>query len=137
MRRGGRGCESSGGAPGTDHDAAAALPHPETQPAPLRFFDCNVTIGPRPSKPSRARWSTEHLLADMDLAEISGALVSHAVAHSYDPCYGNARLAGELAKASERLFGLWCLLPLASPDFYVAGDDLLRAMAAAGIRAVR
>ena len=103
----------------------------------MLYFDCHAKIGQRPLKHKRTRWSAEHLLADMDLAEISGALVSHAVAHSYDPRYGNARLAGELAKAPERLFGLWCLLPLASPDFYVAGDDLLRAMAAADIRAVR
>ena len=103
----------------------------------MLYFDCHVKIGQRPSKHKYTRWSTEHLLADMDLAEISGALVSHAVAHAYDPRYGNARLGEEIAKASDRLFGLWCLLPLGSVDFYADSESLLQAMAAADIRAVR
>ena len=103
----------------------------------MLYFDCHAKIGPRPFKHKRTRWSTEHLLEDMDLAEISGALVSHGVAHSYDPIYGNARLATEMAQAPERLFGVWCLLPVGAPDFFPDGEALLRAMEEADIRAVR
>jgi predicted TIM-barrel fold metal-dependent hydrolase len=103
----------------------------------MLYFDCHARIGQRPAKHRRTRWSTGHLLEDMELAEISGALVSHAVAHSYDPTYGNARLQQELDKAPDKLFGVWCLLPLGSPDFYASGDELLSAMAEADVRAVR
>ncbi len=103
----------------------------------MLYFDCHAQIGQRPAKHKRTRWSTEHLLQDMDLAEISGALVSHGVAHSYDPRYGNQRLDAELAKAPGRLFGVWCLLPVGSPDFFQRGDELLTAMEEADIRAVR
>ena len=103
----------------------------------MLYFDCHAKIGQRPDKHRRTRWSTEHLIEDMDLAEISGALVSHGVAHSYDPAYGNTRLQKELKKAEGRLFGVWCLLPLGSPDFYRTGDELLYAMEAAKVRAVR
>jgi predicted TIM-barrel fold metal-dependent hydrolase len=103
----------------------------------MLYFDAHAKIGQRPSKHKRTRWSTEHLLEDMDLAEVSGALVSHGVAHAYDPRYGNHRLTDELAKAPGRLFGVWCLLPVGSADFYPDGETLLRAMQDADIRAVR
>ena len=128
------------GAPGPEaahaHHAAAALPHPETQPEPLRFFDCNVTIGPRPSKPSRARWSTEHLLEDMSLYEIDGALCVHALAQTFDVAEGNSRLRAELAKAPGRLFGVWCLSPLGFPGWFDTAAELLSALDSEGIRAV-
>ena len=101
------------------------------------YFDCHALIGQRPQKPIRARWSTEHLLADMDLAEISAALVTHGVARSYDVLYGNARLRFELQKAPDRLFGVWCILPVGEPGFYRTGDEMIQAMAAENIRAVR
>ena len=103
----------------------------------MLYFDCHAKVGQRPEKHPRVRWSTEHLLEDMDLAEISGALVSHGLAHSYDPIYGNSRLRGELKKGPERLFGIWCILPVGSPDFYASGDQLLGAMEEEDIRAVR
>ena len=103
----------------------------------MLYFDCHAKIGQRPMKHWRTRWKTEHLLEDMDLAEIAGALVTHGVAHSYDPIYGNARLQQELEKGPGRLFGAWCILPLGSPDFYPSGDELLRAMEAGDVRAVR
>ena len=87
----------------------------------MLYFDCHAKIGQRPGKHPRVRWSTEHLLEDMDLAEISGALVSHGLAHSYDTIYGNNRLRGELDKGPGRLFGLWCILPVGSPDFFEIG----------------
>ena len=103
----------------------------------MLYFDCHCKIGPRPDKHRRTRWSTEHLLEDMALAEISGALVSHGVAHSYDPVYGNARLQRELEKAPEQLFGVWSILPVGSPGFFHTGDELLRAMDEENVRAVR
>ena len=103
----------------------------------LMYFDCNATIGQRPQKHRRVRWSTEHILEDMDLSEIAGALVIHGVARSFDPVYGNARLKPELAKAPDRLFGVWCLAPLGDPGFYETGDELLQAMEASDIRAAR
>ena len=103
----------------------------------LHYFDCHAVIGQRPMKPCRARWSTEHLLEDMDLAEISGALVVHGVARSYDVRYGNARLKTELQKAPGRLFGAWCIVPLGEPGFFATGDGMIRAMATDDIRAVR
>jgi predicted TIM-barrel fold metal-dependent hydrolase len=103
----------------------------------MLYYDCNCKIGQRPEKHRRTRWSTDHLLEDMDLAEIAGALVIHAAAESYDPCYGNERLQAELARAPQRLFGAWCILPLGSPDFYSSADELLRPMAKNNIRAVR
>ena len=78
----------------------------------LLYFDCHAVIGQRPMKPRRARWSTEHLLEDMDLAEIAGALVVHGLARSYDTRYGNERLKAELHKAPGRLFGAWCIAPI-------------------------
>ena len=103
----------------------------------MLLFDCHCRVGPRPDKHRRTRWSTAHLLEDMDLAEVAGSLVSHAVAHSYDPLYGNARLDEVLAAAPGRLFGVWCLVPVGSPDFYPHGTALLQAMERADIRAVR
>lgn len=103
----------------------------------MLYFDAHAKIGQRPFKHKRTRWSTDHLLEDMELAELSGALVSHGLAHAYDPLYGNQRLAAELAKAPGRLFGVWCLLPVGSPDFYRDGEQLLQAMEEADIRAVR
>ena len=103
----------------------------------MLYFDCHAKIGQRPAKHPRTRWSTEHLLEDMDLAEISGALVSHSLAHVYDPIYGNQRLEDELAKDPDRLFGVWCILPLGSPDFLRSGEELLGAMEVADVRAVR
>ena len=39
----------------------------------LMFFDCHATVGQRQMKPVRARWTTEQLLEDMDLAEVAGS----------------------------------------------------------------
>ena len=103
----------------------------------LLYFDCHATVGPRTMKPVRARWSTEHLLEDMDLAEISGALIVHGLARSYDPAYGNARLAAEIGRAPDRLFGVWCMAPIGEPGFYPSGDEMVRAMEAAAVRAVQ
>mgnify|MGYP001309749170 FL=1 len=103
----------------------------------LMYFDCHAVIGQRPRKHRRERWTTEHLLEDMDVAEVAGALMVHAVATTYDPIYGNQRLGSELVKAPDRLFGAWCVAPLDSPGFYETGDDMLRAMEEHDVRAAR
>lgn len=103
----------------------------------MLYFDAHACIGQRPMKHKRTRWSTAQWLEDMQLAELSGALVSHGLAHSYDPRYGNGRLGEEIAKAPDVLFPLWCILPLGSPDFYKTGDELLGAMEASRVQAVR
>lgn len=100
------------------------------------YFDAHATVGPRPRKHFRERWSTEHLLEDMDLTEIAGALVVHHVAKTYDPVYGNERLKTELAKAPDRLFGAWCIAPVGTPGFFGTGDEMVRAMESEDVRAV-
>jgi len=103
----------------------------------MLYFDAHACIGQRPQKHKRTRWSTEHLLEDMQLAELSGALISHALAHSFDPIYGNDRLIQEIGKAPDRLFPVWCILPLGSVDFYSREREMLGAMEEADVRAVR
>ena len=46
----------------------------------LLYFDCNARFGPRPSKHKRERWSKEHLLEDLELTAIAGALVKQSIA---------------------------------------------------------
>ena len=103
----------------------------------LKYFDAHAVIGQRPAKPPRARWSTEHLLEDMDLAEISGALVMHEIARGYDVLYGNARLHDELKKSPRRLFGTWCIGPIGGPGFHADGNKMIESMEVNNIRAVR
>lgn len=103
----------------------------------LIYFDCHSVIGQRPTKHRRTRWTTAHLVEDMDLAGIAGALVVHGVARSYDTVYGNSRLREELRKVPNRLFGAWCIVPIGEPGFFTTGDDLILAMETADIRAVR
>ena len=103
----------------------------------LNYFDCHAVVGPRPMKHPRTRWTVEHLVEDLNLAEIDGALVVHASAIQYDPLYGNARLAGTLDQAPGRLFGAWSISPVGEPGFFQTTDALLDAMSEADIRAVR
>ena len=102
----------------------------------MLYFDAHACVGQRPFKHKRTRWSTEHLLEDMALAEISGALISHGLAQSYDPLYGNRRVGEETKKASEKLFPLWCVLPLGSVDFYSSAEKMLQSMEEAFVCAV-
>ena len=103
----------------------------------LVYFDCNAVVGQRKMKPRAARWTTEHLLEDMDLAEIAGALIVHGLALDYDVLYANARLAAEVQKSPDRLCGLWCIGPIGEPGFHATADEMLRAMEAEDVRAVR
>ena len=73
----------------------------------------------------------------MALAEIAGALVVHGLALDYDVLYANARLAPELQRSPERLFGVWCIGPIGEPGFFATASDMLAAMEAEDVRAVR
>ena len=55
----------------------------------LMYFDYHAVIGQRSRKHRRERRTTEHLLEDIDVAEVAGALTVHAVVTTYDPIYGN------------------------------------------------
>ena len=103
----------------------------------LNYFDCHAVIGPRPMKHPRTRWTVDHLIEDLDLAEIDGALVVHASAIHYDARYGNERLAPALDRSPGRLFGAWSITPVGEPGFFQTTDELLDAMTEADIRAVR
>jgi predicted TIM-barrel fold metal-dependent hydrolase len=109
------------------------MPH---SPAERLYFDANASYGPYPNKPLEARWSLEHLLEDLDLAEIAGALVYHQQAVFYDPMLGNLRLVEEIAPHRRRLFPCWIALPSLYDDF-PAVPEFMRLMKRHDVRAVR
>jgi predicted TIM-barrel fold metal-dependent hydrolase len=100
------------------------------------YFDCNASFGPYPGKPKEARWTKQHLLDDLDLAGIAGALVYHRLALDYDPLLANLRLIEEIGDDRDRLFPCWVVLPALSPEF-PGVDELLRRMEEHDVRAVR
>ena len=128
--------------------AASSVPVPlaiaraaAEQEVPIRFFDCNVIVGPRPFKHVHGRWSAEHLFDDMELCEIDGALVRHAlcsVPPYFDAAEGNARLRAEFAKedAPGRLHAAWVLSPLGFPGWFADSESLLGALTEHNVRAV-
>ena len=76
----------------------------------LIYFDSNICIGKRGPKDAREIWKSEDILASMDRAGISGALVYSGWAKDYAPAYGNERLAEELTKF-DRFYGLYAIGP--------------------------
>ena len=81
------------------------------------YFDCNATFGPHPRKNAEARWTKEHLIGDMDLAGIAGALVSYTQCVHYDPMLGNRTLIDLINNDRRRLFPCWVAMPSVSGDF--------------------
>jgi len=81
------------------------------------YFDCNASFGPFPNKHREARWTRGHLLEDLELAGIAGALVYHRQAIYYDPMRGNLRLIDEIADKRDILFPCWIALPSFGPEF--------------------
>ena len=67
------------------------------------YFDCNASFGPRVRKYPEERWTRDHLLDDLDLAGIAGALVVHEQATLYDPMLGNMALVREIEAHRDRL----------------------------------
>lgn len=100
------------------------------------YFDCNATFGPRPKKALEARWSLEHLMEDLDLAGIAGAMVHHQQAIHYDPMLGNLRLIEEISAHRERLFPCWIALPSLCDDVPRV-TDFMRLLRQHDVRAVR
>ncbi|MBI3920977.1 MAG: amidohydrolase family protein [Armatimonadetes bacterium] len=103
----------------------------------LVYFDCNCEIGPRNDKDPVAPWSVDDVLRSMDHCGISGALVVHTLSLHNDPVDARERLKKEIAKAADRLFPVWTILPPDVGDFEKDPEDLLTAMAEDHVRAVK
>lgn len=99
------------------------------------YFDANAQYGPRPQKHPEERWSLDHLLEDLDLAGIAGALVRHSQALYYEPMHGNRRLITEISGHRDRLYPCWVVLPNMADDF-PAPADLVRQMRDHDVRAL-
>lgn len=76
----------------------------------LVFFDSNVCIGKRGRKHRLEIWESSDVIAAMDKAGISGALVYAGLSREYSPVYGNEWLAGELEKY-KRFYGCYTIAP--------------------------
>ena len=100
------------------------------------FFDCNAAIGPLPRKHREARWSRDHLLDDLDLAGIAGALVHQRLALNYDPMVGNRKLLEEIEDDRERLYPCWVALPNFSGEFPPV-SEFMKELEDHDVRAVR
>ncbi len=101
----------------------------------VMFFDCHAIYGPHPGKFQEERWTLDHLLEDLNLAGISGALVQHHQAIHGDPLRANQTLLHDLAPYRDRLFPCW----LAMPEGYgfPSPTEFVRMMKDEDIRAVR
>lgn len=102
----------------------------------LLYFDSHAAFGGFPGKQREARWSKQHLLEDLDLAGIAGALVHHSLALHYEPMCGNRRLITEIARQRDRLFPCWVGLPEVAGDFPTAWE-FVRELKRHDVRAVR
>jgi len=103
----------------------------------VQYFDCCCEVGPRNQKDPAAPWSTRDVLRWMDHVGIDGALVVHTLSITNDPVDARDRLAREIAAAPGRLFPVWVVLPPDAGDFERDPQELLDAMDAAGVRAVK
>jgi predicted TIM-barrel fold metal-dependent hydrolase len=103
--------------------------------AELVYFDCNATYGPHPGKHREARWTLEHLLEDLDLAQIAGALVQHEQGLHGDPIRANHTLVEDLRPHRGRLFPCWTAFPAGHgfPD----SSAFVRELKQHDVRAVR
>lgn len=102
----------------------------------LLYFDCHASFGPRPKKHLEARWTLEHLLEDLDLAGIAGALVTYSQSLHYDPMLSNLRLIEQIKGHRDTLYPCWVALPAMGPDF-PAVEQFIAQMREHDVRAVR
>ena len=102
----------------------------------LLYFDSNASFGPYPRKEKEARWTKEHLLDDLDLAGIAGAMVYHRLGVDYDAMLGNMRLIEEIADDRDRLYPCWIAMPNFSGEF-PSVSEFVSLMDRHDIRAVR
>ena len=100
----------------------------------LFFFDADCQIGSGPAigiKPG-----ANELLADMDRFGIDRSLVRHGNCALLGAEAANRELAGMLeAAATDRLAGVWCILPDQCPEL-PQGEEFFRQMKRANIRAL-
>jgi hypothetical protein len=100
----------------------------------MHLYDANCAVGPWPT--DRPAYETvDGLLAEMARLGIERALVSHTLARTYNPPYGNQLLMQEIA-GHDRLAPCWTLLPPACGEMGPL-DALLAEMEARRVRAVR
>lgn len=102
----------------------------------LLYFDCNASYGPRLGKYAEERWTLAHLLEDMDLAGIAGALVLHAQTLHYDPMLANLALIKDIKPHRDRLSPCWMAMPALSGDF-PAVPEFMQLLLQNDVRAVR
>ncbi len=100
------------------------------------YFDCNATYGPKPFKPLEARWTLDHLIEDLDLCGISGALVQYTQCLHGDPMRANRTLIRDIERHRDRLFSCWIALHGATGEFPDA-KSFVREMKDNDVRAVR
>ena len=98
------------------------------------LYDANCAIGTWPT--ARPLYETvDGLLAEMARLGIDRALISHTLGRHYDPPQANGLLMGEIA-GHDCLSPCWTLLPTSCGEMGTLAE-LLQALAAAGVRAVR
>lgn len=100
----------------------------------MLYFDAFTVIGPRAYAHAKSPWSLDHLLEEMELCSISGALVASSMQTQYDTMLENRRLLKTLAP-HDHLFPIWGVLPHHMGDF-PAPQELLKEMADHNVRAV-
>jgi len=99
------------------------------------YFDAHASFGVRPGQHPEERWRLEHLLSDMSLCGVAGALVHHVQAFEYDYMHGNLRLIDEIGDHRDRLFPCWVVVPHQAGDF-PEPERLLSLMRENDVRAV-
>jgi len=100
----------------------------------LFFFDVDCAVGSGPGIGIRP--GVKELLSDMDRFGIDRALVRHGNFKLLGAEAGNRELAEMLnSDASDRLCGVWCILPDQCPEL-PQGDAFFAAMMKHGIRAL-
>ena len=102
----------------------------------LLYFDCNAAFGPFPQKHRETRWTKQHLLEDLDLAGIAGALVYHRLATAYDAMLANLKLVEEIEQDRDRLFPCWMAMPSFSGEF-PSVPEFMKQLEENDVRAVR
>lgn len=80
--------------------------------------------------------NAEELLAELDFCGIDSAVVNHNTMAEVDPNYGNRLVLEETAKAPNRLFPSWTILPSITEDKF-APNTLFPAMKRAGVKFLR
>lgn len=100
------------------------------------YFDCNARFGPRPKKHKRERWTLDHLLEDLELTGIAGALVVYEQSLLYDAMHANRVLVDRIKGRRDALFPCWVVMPPCCGEF-PEPRELAKMMRDCDVRAVR